>query len=212
MTTASDDGNAASTASEAAGLATAVLDAEAEREAQQESAQKEVLFANDLLPGVGEEEISLRKAVGIGGTSTFVVLLLLRSFEELESATLSVLAPDLRKAFGVEQRRDRLSPPRHRARSSCSARSRWDGWPTAIAGHPSSAGRAWCSRVSSPRAVRSPMAVPDVLGEARRRHRQVELHPGARFAHRRRVPDQRPRPSEPGVGHGRTVGRRARAR
>jgi ABC-type branched-subunit amino acid transport system ATPase component/predicted MFS family arabinose efflux permease len=89
------------TPGDAAQLAVAVLDAEAEREAQQAAAQEEVLFATDLLPGVGEEEISLGRAVRIGGVSTFVVLLLLRSLEELESATLSVLAPDLRHAFGV---------------------------------------------------------------------------------------------------------------
>jgi ABC-type branched-subunit amino acid transport system ATPase component/predicted MFS family arabinose efflux permease len=89
------------TPGDAAQLAVAVLDAEAEREAQQAAAKEEVLFATDLLPGVGEEEVSLRQAVRIGSVSTFVVLLLLRSFEELESATLSVLAPDLRNAFGV---------------------------------------------------------------------------------------------------------------
>ncbi len=89
------------TPGEAAQLAVAVLDAEAEREAQQAAAQEEVLFATDLLPGVGEEEVSLGRAVRIGGVSTFVVLMLLRSLEELESATLSVLAPDLRNAFGV---------------------------------------------------------------------------------------------------------------
>jgi ABC-type branched-subunit amino acid transport system ATPase component/predicted MFS family arabinose efflux permease len=89
------------TPGDAAQLAVAVLDAEAEREAQQAAAKEDVLFATDLLPGVGEEEVSLREAVRIGSVSTFVVLLLLRSFEELESATLSVLAPDLRTAFGV---------------------------------------------------------------------------------------------------------------
>ena len=89
------------TPGDAAQLAVAVLDAEAEREAQQAAAQEEVLFATDLLPGVGEEEVSLGQAVRIGGVSTFVVLMLLRSLEELESATLSVLAPDLRHAFGV---------------------------------------------------------------------------------------------------------------
>ena len=89
------------TPGDAAQLAVAVLDAEAEREAQQAAAQEEVLFATDLLPGVGEEEVSLGRAVRIGGVSTFVVLMLLRSLEELESATLSVLAPDLRHAFGV---------------------------------------------------------------------------------------------------------------
>ena len=89
------------TPSDAVQLAVAVLDAEAEREAQQAAAKEEVLFATDLLPGVGEEEVSLREAVRIGTVRTFVVLLLLRSLEELESATLSVLAPDLRRAFGV---------------------------------------------------------------------------------------------------------------
>ncbi len=89
------------TPGEAAQLAVAVLDAEAEREAQQAAAKEEVLFATDLLPGVGEEEVTLGQAVRIGGVSTFVVLMLLRSLEELESATLSVLAPDLRHAFGV---------------------------------------------------------------------------------------------------------------
>src|SRR5258705_11482966 len=89
------------TPGEAAQLAVAVLDAEAEREAQQAAAKEEVLFADDLLPGVGEEHRSLGQAVRAGGTSTFVVLLLLASFEELEVATLSVLAPDIRDAFGV---------------------------------------------------------------------------------------------------------------
>jgi ABC-type branched-subunit amino acid transport system ATPase component/predicted MFS family arabinose efflux permease len=92
---------ATTTPSDAAQLAVAVLDAEAEREAQQAAAKEEVLFATDLLPGVGEEEVSLGQAVRIGGVSAFVILMLLRSFEELESATLSVLAPDLRNAFGV---------------------------------------------------------------------------------------------------------------
>src|SRR3954471_19374177 len=97
-----DDGAASTTTpGDAAQLAVAVLDAEAEREAQQAAAQEEVLFATDLLPGVGEDEVSLGRAVRIGGVSTFVVLMLLRSLEELESATLSVLAPDLRQAFGV---------------------------------------------------------------------------------------------------------------
>jgi len=50
---------------------------------------------------VGEEEVSLGRAVRIGGVSTFVVLMLLRSSEELESASLSVLAPDMRRSFGV---------------------------------------------------------------------------------------------------------------
>src|SRR6266571_8022553 len=86
--------------SEAAQLAASVLEAEAEREAQQAAAQEQVVFADDLLPGVGTD-VSLRGALRVGGLSTFVVLLLLTSLDELESATLGVLAPDIRDSFGV---------------------------------------------------------------------------------------------------------------
>ena len=51
-------------------------------------------------PGSGPT-LSLRGALRVGGLSTFVVLLLLTSFDELESATLGVLAPDIRDSFGV---------------------------------------------------------------------------------------------------------------
>ena len=42
------------------GLVQAVLDAEAEREQAQREGAKPVIFADDLLPGVGASEISLR--------------------------------------------------------------------------------------------------------------------------------------------------------
>src|SRR5436190_3978410 len=86
---------------QAAQLAVAVLDAEAEREAQQAAANEQVLFADELLPGVGDERLTLRQGLTTGGMATFVVLLLLASMEELESATLGVLAPDIRDSFGV---------------------------------------------------------------------------------------------------------------
>jgi ABC-type branched-subunit amino acid transport system ATPase component/predicted MFS family arabinose efflux permease len=83
----------------AAGLADAVLEAEAERQAAQ--AGEEVLFADDLLPGVGTAPLSLRQGLAVGGAYTFVVLLLLNAFEQLEAASLGVLAPDIRDTFGV---------------------------------------------------------------------------------------------------------------
>jgi ABC-type branched-subunit amino acid transport system ATPase component/predicted MFS family arabinose efflux permease len=86
---------------QAAQLAVVVLDAEAEREAQQAAAKEQVLFADALLPGVGDEQLTLRQGLNAGGMATFVVLLLLASMEELESATLGVLAPDIRDSFGV---------------------------------------------------------------------------------------------------------------
>ena len=66
-----------------------------------EEGDEEVLFPEDLLPGVGGEEMSLREGLAKGGVATFLVLLLLNSFDELEAAALSVLAPEIRDGFGV---------------------------------------------------------------------------------------------------------------
>ncbi len=84
-----------------AGLVQAVLDAEATRSATQQDEDNEVLFADELLPGVGDQALSLRQGVIQGGVFTFVMLILLQSFEELENATLSVLAPNIRDSFHV---------------------------------------------------------------------------------------------------------------
>ena len=85
----------------AAELAEAVLEAEAERERLQAEAHEQVLFADDLLPGVGAEPITLRDGLKLGGVATFLVLLLLNTLDELESAALAVLAPDIRDSLGV---------------------------------------------------------------------------------------------------------------
>jgi ABC-type branched-subunit amino acid transport system ATPase component/predicted MFS family arabinose efflux permease len=53
------------------------------------------------LPGVGAEPMSLRDGLERGGRATFVILLLLVAFEELEGQALTVLAPDIRDAFGI---------------------------------------------------------------------------------------------------------------
>lgn len=91
------DGN---TPAGAASLAATVLEEEARREAQQ--AASEVLFADNLLPGVKSEGISIRKGLAMGGgAATFVVLLLLASLDELQTAAITVLAPDMRDTFGV---------------------------------------------------------------------------------------------------------------
>ena len=67
---------------EAASLADAVLTAEAERQAAHED--EEILFADDLLPGVGAEELTLKQGLAVGGTFTFAMLLLLNGVENLE--------------------------------------------------------------------------------------------------------------------------------
>ena len=83
------------------GLVAAVLDAEAEREEAQRESAKPVLFADDLLPGVGAEETTLRDGLKAAGRATFVVLLLINALDSLQSSGLSVLAPDIQKTFGV---------------------------------------------------------------------------------------------------------------
>ena len=85
----------------AAGLAQAVLVAEAERQEEQDAATRDVLFADELLPGVGAEEMTLRQGIAKGGAFTFSILFLLQVLDELESSVLHILAPDIRETFGV---------------------------------------------------------------------------------------------------------------
>ena len=82
---------------DAGALSRRVLDSQEE----QATTDEEVLFSDDLLPGVGSEEMSLREGLAKGGAATFIVLLLLNSLDELEAAALAVLAPEIRDSFGI---------------------------------------------------------------------------------------------------------------
>lgn len=94
-----DEGTATAPPGARPGLATAVLDqVEAGHD---ERATEEVVFADDLLPGVGDEPLTLSEGLAVGGRFTFVVLLALVALEELEGAALGVLAPDIRDTFGM---------------------------------------------------------------------------------------------------------------
>ena len=109
-----------------------MLDAETERRELQIEDEKEALFADDLLPGVGGDQLTLKQGVKIGGVFAFVMLLLIQSVDELENAVLSVLAPDIRDSSGSATGRSCSSAPR-RAHSSCSVPCRWGGSPTGSA-------------------------------------------------------------------------------
>ncbi len=85
----------------AASLTASVLDEEATRQAAQAERSKEVLFADDLLPGVGSEEMGLTDGFRKGGFYTFLVLLSLNSMDELEGAAVNILGPDIGETFGV---------------------------------------------------------------------------------------------------------------
>jgi ABC-type branched-subunit amino acid transport system ATPase component/predicted MFS family arabinose efflux permease len=82
----------------AGALAGAILEIEAERQAEGE---KRVVLPDDVLPGVGDEELTLRGALAVGGAFTFGVIAMLVALDELESSALSTLAPDIAKTIGV---------------------------------------------------------------------------------------------------------------
>ncbi len=58
----------------------------------------------DALPGVGDEEVTLRRGLAAGGGAfTLVVLVALAAFDQLESATMSILGPDIGDTLHVSE-------------------------------------------------------------------------------------------------------------
>ena len=84
---------------QAAALAETMLDEETAR--REASVREEVLFADELLPGVGSEAITLKQGLAMGGgATTFVVLLVLNSLDELQASAFAILGPDIGGAQG----------------------------------------------------------------------------------------------------------------
>jgi ABC-type branched-subunit amino acid transport system ATPase component/predicted MFS family arabinose efflux permease len=92
-------GEGALAPSDLAGL-TGTLLAEEQRRVD-EDAPEQVLFPDDLLPGVGSEQLTVKEGLAKGGVAIFVVLTLINALDELETAALAVLAPDIRDTFGI---------------------------------------------------------------------------------------------------------------
>ena len=80
------------------GLAGTFLDLEAERQQATRTGRE---LADDVLPGVGEGAMTLRQALARGGAVTFATLAALVALDELESATMGTLAPDIRDTLGI---------------------------------------------------------------------------------------------------------------
>ena len=119
-----------------------------------------------------------------GGVFAFVILVLLQSFDELETATLSVLAPNIRDSLHVSDGVIVFISAASGAFLVLGAlpmgwladryrRAPIIGWATAVF--------SAMVFVVRPRGQR----VHPLLGPVRRRHRQVEHLPGAGLAHRR---------------------------
>ena len=84
----------------AADLAHLVVDSAAERELAAESTP-EVLLPEDMLPGAGEEQMSLREGLRTSGSRAFVVLAIIVTLDNLQSSGLAVLAPNIQSSFHV---------------------------------------------------------------------------------------------------------------
>jgi ABC-type branched-subunit amino acid transport system ATPase component/predicted MFS family arabinose efflux permease len=87
----------------AAALAATVLEEEAARQAAQARAKEQVIFPDDLLPGVNSEPVSFKQAFAAGGRRTFIILGLLLALDELESAGLYALGPEIARSLGVSK-------------------------------------------------------------------------------------------------------------
>ncbi len=83
-----------------ASLAAAVLDEEAARQAAQAERDAGVLLPDDLLPGVGDQPMTLKEAFAAGGKGMAILLLLLNLVDELPR-TVRVLAPDIQRSLDI---------------------------------------------------------------------------------------------------------------
>jgi ABC-type branched-subunit amino acid transport system ATPase component/predicted MFS family arabinose efflux permease len=83
-----------------AGLSSTILTEEAARHAAQSVAPR-VVLPDELLPGVGDERISLREATRRGGLAMITVLMLVSCVEMFDRVALAVLAPDIQRSLHV---------------------------------------------------------------------------------------------------------------
>ena len=80
-----------------------MLAEEAARQAAQQSAREQVVFPDDLLPGVAAQPLTLRQGLRIGGWYMFAILTAIVSLDELEGAAVNVLAPEIRHTFHISE-------------------------------------------------------------------------------------------------------------
>ena len=82
------------------GLAAAVLEEESRRDAARAPAPP-VVLPDDLLPGVGGEEMPLREALRIGGWTTVITIGLAGALVGFDNVALAVLSPDVQETLGA---------------------------------------------------------------------------------------------------------------
>ncbi len=81
-------------------LAAAVLAGDSKRRATQAERDARTALPDDLLPGVGDEEMTLKGALAKGGVAMVVFMFLLNVIDDLPRA-VRVVAPDIQETFGL---------------------------------------------------------------------------------------------------------------
>ncbi len=84
-----------------ADLARLVAAAPAAESREAAAPARDVVVPEDMLPGVGEEQMSLRDGLRRAGTRTFVTLAIIVTLDNLQSSGLAVLAPNIQESFHV---------------------------------------------------------------------------------------------------------------
>lgn len=85
---------------DAASLAAAVLEEESKRQEAQAARDVAVLLPDDLLPGVGDDPMTLREAMRIGGKTTVILLFFLNFIDDLPRA-IRVIGPDIQDSLKI---------------------------------------------------------------------------------------------------------------
>ncbi|MCU1463161.1 MAG: transporter related [Acidimicrobiales bacterium] len=80
-----------------------MLDEEAARQAAQAHAREQVIFPDDLLPGVNAEPMTLREGLNTGGWFMFIVIALIFALVEVENAAIYVLGPEIQRTFHISE-------------------------------------------------------------------------------------------------------------
>jgi ABC-type branched-subunit amino acid transport system ATPase component/predicted MFS family arabinose efflux permease len=83
----------------AAALASALMDEEARRQAEAQATTAPTLISDDRLVGVGEDALSLKQVLRVGGTSTLAILFALNFVDEFENIIVTVLGPEIQRSL-----------------------------------------------------------------------------------------------------------------
>lgn len=89
-------------ADETAGLAATVLEEEARRHAEQGADEPDPsMLPDELLPGVGGQQLPMREVIARGGMRMVAILTLLNLVDEFDRVAFQILGPDIQRSLDI---------------------------------------------------------------------------------------------------------------